>query len=166
MATDRRPITFFDLLSAFIDGFVAFLEDMFAYSQNHPKSAPQAKVTRTTHMSSSQTGNPKGFVLIQDPSLFVQRGWVQNGNTYRGYYRTPYGAWKGEIVRRGHKLRVFVIDPPILQLKKHPEKSPCVHIVNKRRAEVDLHKQPKNNDVGAVILYIETLIVESFQQYT
>jgi hypothetical protein len=27
-----------------------------------------------------------------------------------------------------------------------------------------LHKQPKDNDVGAVILYVETLIVESFQQ--
>ena len=166
MATDRRPISFFDWLGSFIGGFMTFLEDAFAYSQKHPTSSPEAKLTRTTPISSSQTGNPKDFVLIQDPSLFVQRGWVQNGNTYRGYYRTPYGAWKGEIVRRGHKFQVFVIDPPILQLKKHPEKYLCVHEVNKTRAEVDLHKQPKNNDVGAVILYIETLIVESFQQYT
>jgi len=165
MSTDRRTITLFRLVGAFLGGFAAFLEDIFANLKNYPKLAPQGKITRTTHIPSFQAGNTKSFVLIQDPSLFIQRGWVQNGNIYRGYYRTPYGAWKGEIVRRGHKYRVFVIDPPIPQLKMHSEKALCVHIVNKKKAEVDLHKQPKNNDVGAVILYIETLIVESFQQY-
>jgi hypothetical protein len=157
-------MTFFGLVGALIRAVVAFFDEMSEYCQNQPKPAPQVKVRRRAPTLSSNSANAKRFVPIQDPSLLVQRRWVQNGNTYKGYYRTPYGAWKGEIVRRGHKFLVFIIDPPILQLKKHPEKSPCVNIVNRRRAEVDLRKQPKNHDIGAIILYVETLIVESFQQ--
>ena len=164
MATDRRPMTVFDMARTLVRAFVEFLDAMSAHSQNRLVTTPQAQVRRRTPILTSHNTNAKDFLLIQDPSLFVQRRWVQNGNTYTGYYRTPYGAWKGEIIRRGQKFKVFVIDPPILQLKQHPEKSQCIHIVNRRKAEVDLHKQPKDNDIGAIILYVETLIVESFQQ--
>lgn len=164
MAAVRHAITFFRQFCVFVRAVIEFVEAMRASSQNQPQKASVPKVKPKMPPSRSQNTSGKQFVLIQDPSLFVQRGWVQNGNTYKGYYRTPYGAWRGEIIRRGHKFRVFIIDPPILQLKKHPEKAPCIHIVNRRKAEVDLHKQPRDHDVGAIILYVETLIVESFQQ--
>ncbi len=141
-----------------------FLNQAF---QDKPQDEPKPKAVHTTsqpRINRSST-HGQGFLLVEDPSLFVQRGWIQNGDTYKGYYRTNYGAWKGEIIRRGDKYKVYVINPPITQLKKHPEKSPCVHLINSKRAEVDLHTQPKNKDVGAIILYVEKLIVESFRHY-
>lgn len=82
---------------------------------------------------------------------------------YTGYYRTQYGAFKGEIVRRGDTFDVYIIEPPLEELKKHHKKS-CIHRVENNTVKVHLEVPPQDGDVGAIILYIEGLIIESFRK--
>ena len=95
--------------------------------------------------------------------IYKQREWVQSKNAYYGYYSTPYGNWYGEIIRRGDKLVVYIIDPPLKQLRLHT-KWPCFHKKENQKVWLHLQKQPKDNDLGSVIVYMEHLISESFQK--
>ena len=106
--------------------------------------------------------NPK-IVEPEDIPLYVQRNWVQKGNTYEGYYRTRFGAWRGEIERRGDIFTVFIFDPPLDQLKKHP-RWPCFHHHTNGKWNLDLYKNPKAGDVDSVIFYVEGVIIESFRK--
>lgn len=128
-------------------------------SHDRPSAKPKVKKRRPNPPPPRR--DKKRFTLIETPSLFVKRGWTQTGNTYRGYYRTSHGAWEGEIVRRGDKFKVIIKDAPKEQLSMHPHYA-CIDDVGKNAVSVHLNKQPKNNDVGAIILFVETLIDESY----
>lgn len=100
-------------------------------------------------------------VRLDNTPLFVQRGWSRNDNTHQGYYRTRFGAWRGEIIRRGDKFRVYIFDPPRKQLRKH-SRSVCFHNRRRGRWEINLAINPKGQDVDSIIFYVENLICESF----
>ena len=94
--------------------------------------------------------------------LYLRRGWSKNGQRYQGYYRTKHGAWRGEIERRGDKFRVLIFRPPKEQIIKHP-RWPCFHEEGNGKWRIDLAVNPTDGDVGAIIFYVERVIVESFR---
>lgn len=104
----------------------------------------------------------RNAVKPDNTPLHVKRGWIEKGNLYRGYYRTKYGAWRGEIERRGDKFRVFIFKPPQNQIKKHSRWA-CFHLVRGNKWRIDLAVNPKDRDVGAIIFYVEKVVSESFR---
>jgi hypothetical protein len=140
------------------------LPSELSQAQSHHQSSVQPKAKRRRHSPPPPRGDKKAFALIETPSLFVKRRWTHEGNTYKGYYRTSHGACKGEIVRKGDKFQVIIKDAPKKQLSTHPHHA-CIDDVGKNAVSVHLNKQPKNNDVGAIVLYVETLIDESYRHY-
>lgn len=95
--------------------------------------------------------------------LHVKRGWTKKGNMYQGYYRTIYGAWRGGIEKRGDKFKVLIYKPPIKQIKRHP-RWPCFHEERGGKWRIELAINPRDGDVGAIIFYVERLIIESFRK--
>jgi hypothetical protein len=93
--------------------------------------------------------------------LYQQRGWIKNDNEAYGYFKTSFGAWSGHIIRRGDKLNIYIIDPPVEKLKKHP-KWLCFTKKSKKTYRLHLRKQPKDSDINSVILYVEKIIEESY----
>lgn len=92
--------------------------------------------------------------------LYVRRGWSGTGNIHKGYYRTRFGAWQGRIERHGDIFDPYIKNPPVSQLKKHPRWVCC----QKQKGNewlIHLHKQPSDKDIGSIILYVESLIIES-----
>lgn len=121
---------------------------------------PQQKKTYVRVLDNNIRG--KNTVIPDNTPLHVKRGWEQHGNTYRGYYRTRYGAWRGEIRKVGDIFKVLIFKPPIDQLEKHSRYA-CIREVSNGKYRIDLHKNPKDKDIGAIIFYVENLIVQSYQ---
>jgi hypothetical protein len=109
-----------------------------------------------------QQPNPR-VVKPDNIPLYVKRGWAKNGNTYHGYYRTRYGAFRGEITRRGDKFNVFIFKPPVEQIKKH-SRWPCFHQGKNDQWRIALAKNPTDGDISAIIFYVERIIIESFSK--
>jgi hypothetical protein len=105
---------------------------------------------------------PKPRIVQPDNTpLYVKRGWAKNGNTYHGYYRTRYGAFRGEITRRGDKFIVYIFKPPVEQIKKH-SRWPCFHQEKNDKWRIALARNPNDGDISAIIIYVERIIIESF----
>ena len=95
--------------------------------------------------------------------LHIRRGWKQQqGNRITGYYRTRYGAWKGLIEKRGDIFKVYIFNPPTKKLKNH-SRWICFHNKGGGRWLINLAINPKDQDVGAIIFFVENLIIKSFQ---
>ncbi len=145
----------------------ALYKGLFSYKGNNlAKYLPQSLnfKKKNTYIKTINTIplNPK-IVNPDNTPLYIKPGWIQDGNKYRGYYRTRFGAWKGEIAKKGDIFRVYIFNPPIKQLKHHP-RWPCFHERNTRKWEIDLAKNPTDFDVNAVIFYVEKIIVESHKR--
>ncbi len=106
---------------------------------------------------------PSNKVNPRNIPIYKQKEWVQSKNAFYGYYYTPYGNWYGEIIRRGDKLVVYIIDPPLKQLRLHT-KWACFHKKGNHKVWLHLQRQPKDYDIGSVIVYVEHLISESFRK--
>ena len=89
----------------------------------------------------------KKVVKLDNTPLYVKQGWSKTGNVYRGYYRTLYGAWRGEIEKRGDKFKVFIFKPPKEQIKKHSRWA-CFHKEKNDKWRIDLAVNPKDKDVA------------------
>ena len=127
---------------------------LLAIFKRKPARNPVVKVIR------SKQSNTRAVKPDNTP-LYVKRGWTINGNTYHGYYRTVYGAWRGEIIRRGDKFYVYIFKPPVEQIKKHSRWA-CFHGGKNDKWRIDLAKNPKDGDISAIIFYVERIILESF----
>jgi hypothetical protein len=122
------------------------------------------KSTRKPVVKVIRPQQPKPRVVQPDNTpLYVKRGWTIKGNTYQGYYRTVYGAWRGEIIRRGDKFNVFIFNPPVEQIKDH-SRWQCFHQVKNDKWRINLAINPKDGDISAIIFYVERIIIESFSK--
>jgi hypothetical protein len=101
------------------------------------------------------------MVQPDNTPLLQKRGWSVKGNTYRGYYRTRFGAWAGTIVRQGDIFKVLIENPPMEQIKKHTRNA-CFHHEKNGTWRINLAVNPKDQDVSAIIYYVEKVINESF----
>lgn len=104
----------------------------------------------------------KSQVTPDNTPLHIRRGWKQKGNRFTGYYRTRFGAWKGIIEKRGDVFKVYIFNPPTAQLKRH-SRWICFHNKGNGKWKISLAINPKDRDVGAIIHYVETLIIKCFQ---
>ena len=129
---------------------------LFAFLTKNTTKRPVVKVIRSPVLT-------RRAVKPDNTPLYLKRGWTTNRNRYQGYYRTTYGAWRGEINRRGDKFNVFIFKPPIEQIKKH-SRWPCFHKVKNDKWRIDLAKNPKDGDPSAIIFYVERIVVESFNK--
>jgi hypothetical protein len=123
---------------------------------------PVTTKNRPTRLRSVSDRNRPNKVVVTDDPLYVKRGWSTKGNTHSGYFRTKYGAWKGNIVRRGDKFDVNIFSPPKDHLEKHP-KWVCFTPNGRGKYNIHLHTNPNDRDIGAIIFYVEKIINESFQ---
>lgn len=99
-------------------------------------------------------------VPLDNTALHIKRGWKQEGSTYRGYYRTKHGAWKGEITRRGDQFDVFILKPPVSEIQRHP-RWVCFHEREKGKYQIRLAMNPRGRDIDSIIFYVEKVIYES-----
>lgn len=107
--------------------------------------------------------NNSAQVSPDNTPLHIRRGWKQNKNVYTGFYRTKYGAWEGRIERRGDLFKVYIFNPPVKQLKYH-SRWVCFHHKGGKKYQIDLAINPKDKDVGAIIYFVENIIITCFQR--
>lgn len=89
-----------------------------------------------------------------------ERGWRQEGRTYRGTYKTAYGSFIGRIdqVRPGN-FRLYIFDPP-QDLRNHGHWT-CFQGQGDRSYRIHMSRMP--DDVSSGILAIERLLTEAFE---
>jgi len=89
-----------------------------------------------------------------------ERGWRQEGRTYRGTYTTAYGSFIGRIdqVRPGN-FRLYIFDPP-QDLRKHRHWT-CFQSQGNKNYRIHMSRMPE--DVSSGILAIERLLTEAFE---
>jgi hypothetical protein len=117
------------------------------------------------------TGQPDKKHLPARPALTIgpdtrpfwqQKGWIQDGIKYRGYYRTRFGAWEGRAMRYGKNLfTLMILDPPE-QVLSGPHRL-CFSSSGPK--EYKIHFKQKPNDISGCILSVEKTIEESFRCY-
>ena len=90
-----------------------------------------------------------------------ERGWRQDGRTYRGTYKTAYGSFIGRIeqVRPG-QFRLYIFDPPA-ELRNHGHWTCFQSQGDSRSYRIHMSRMPA--DVGSGILAIERLLTEAFE---
>ena len=105
----------------------------------------------------------RSIVAPDNTPLLLKRGWIQKAGGYFGYYRTMYGAWKGEVRKSGDIFKVYIYDPPTEKLENH-KRWICFHHEKGNRWRIKLAINPTDNDVGAIISYVESIIIQSFEK--
>jgi len=89
---------------------------------------------------------------------WVEQGWIQNGNEYRGYYRTRFGSYEGAIVHRYEgRFDFFIYYPPDC-LWEHSHNQCFVHLGGDTY-RVHFSREGRTIDDG--ILAIEKILAEA-----
>lgn len=106
---------------------------------------------------------PAQAITVQRRQIpyWEERGWKQEGRTFRGTYQTAYGSFIGRIeqVRQGN-YRLYILDPPEV-LKKHSHWSCFQPQGDGRNFRIHLSRMPQ--DASSAILGIERLLTEAFE---
>ena len=89
-----------------------------------------------------------------------ERGWRQEGRTYRGTYKTAYGSFIGRIeqVRPGN-FRLYIFHPPP-EIRNHSHWT-CFQPLGDGSFRIHMSQMPR--DVSSGILAIERLLTEAFE---
>ena len=90
--------------------------------------------------------------------LWQEKNWTRKGKRLIGYYRTKYGAYKGEIIEsyRG-AYQFYILNPPSC-LSRH---SHFACFIPKQRGVYEVHFYTKAKTPDEGILAIEKILVES-----
>jgi hypothetical protein len=90
-----------------------------------------------------------------------ERGWTLKGCTYTGSYRTPYGAFYGQIIEHRGGHIDFLLYNPSDEIRRH---SHWVCFQHRGNDWYMVHMAKLPRDVGSGILTIERLITEAYEQ--
>lgn len=103
---------------------------------------------------------PSVAIKRNEIPYWQERGWRQEGRTYRGTYKTAYGSFVGwiEQVRPGN-FRLYIFDPP-QGLRKHRHWT-CFQSQGDKNYRIHMSRMPE--DVSSGILAIERLLTEAFE---
>lgn len=125
-----------------------------------PAPTHSTSPTRTLPSQRPSRRAPTRVRRIATP-YWRQRGWQKTSGGYKGYYRTPYSSYEGEI-RQPYlgRYQLFITNPP-KKLKKH-RKWICFTHKGGGRYQIHLHTQPR--DVDSAILLVERMIREAFEK--
>ena len=98
---------------------------------------------------------------------YEEQGWERHAaglfstkTILKGFYRTPYGSFEGEIALNGSSPSFYIINPPE-QLKNHSHWV-CFSYRGQGRYWIHFSRRPKDVDSG--ILQIERMLNEAFRQ--
>src|SRR5438270_729659 len=104
-------------------------------------------------------GTTAGDVL-RDLNL-TERGWRKTGSfpsqEYLGYYRCPYGSWKGRVLASTSSPRYYLYKPPEALKLKHPH-SACFSSQGDGWFSVHFRTIPRDIDSG--VIAIERILTE------
>jgi len=102
--------------------------------------------------------SPSNLVKRRFLTHWQQRRWAKNGNTYTGYYRTPFGACRGQIDYR-HKGQIdfWIFGPPDC-LKNHSH-ARC--FISKGKGVYYVHFAEPSLSVDDGIRAIEKILLEA-----
>ncbi len=115
------------------------------------------KVVRHTPQRRASTK----LVARDNTPLTAKRGWRRSGKRWSGPYACRHGTWHGKIEKRGDRFNVLIKKPPEV-VRNHP-KFVCFHNDKSGWMRIHLHHNPADQDVNAVIAYVERLLAESFR---
>jgi hypothetical protein len=94
-------------------------------------------------------------------SYLNERGWRKTGSfpsqEYHGYYRCPYGSWKGRVLASNSKPSFYLHKPPEALKLKHPH-SACFSSQGNGWFSVHFRTTPKDIDSG--VIAIERILTE------
>lgn len=90
-----------------------------------------------------------------------ENGWQKRQDTYRGYYKTSYGMWRG-MVKENYKSRYsFYIFYPPEALRDHKHWQCFSYKGNGKHA---IHFSRKPRDISSGIITVEQLLREAIEQ--
>ncbi len=141
--------------------FIYVAVDRLSRRQRRPaKAVPMPRGGRGVGKVSSNKF--EGAVPINETPLIEKQRWQKKRNTLSGYYRTKFGAWRGEIIRRGDRFRVYIwLDPAIPNIERH-NCWVCFHRESGKKYEINLALNPADGDPSAIVFYVQKLIGECF----
>lgn len=89
--------------------------------------------------------------------LWQERRWRQNGNLYEGYYRTPYGSFRGRIVYRfSGYFDYYILDPPAC-LQNHSHARCFI-----RKGDVyEIHFSRRGRTIDDGLMEVERILTEA-----
>ena len=111
----------------------------------------------------------KGNTIKRSAKFYwEEKGWLRTrnktSNTYRGYYRTIYGSFRGMVTEiiYGSKISFYIYNPPC-KLQDHPH-GPCF-FKHQGKGKFFIHFKVKPDNIDSGIKKIEHTIHESFSEY-
>jgi len=116
------------------------------------------KIQSNTNRKESSVSQRRNTVNRNITPLWQERKWSKSGSLYLGYYRTPYGAYKGEIVEQYQGYgRYYIFNPPSC-LSRH---SHYACFIPKGGNKYEVHFSEKANNVDEGIMAIEKILAEA-----
>lgn len=129
------------------------LRDVFGFKQTAPGSIPaQPRVIRAVPTRVSQV------VRREFRTLLDERGWERRGGSLFGYYRTPFGAYRGRIVLRVAGRTSFYIFNPPQCLWQHSHASCFIH---RGGDSYEVHFSRQGQTVDDGLIAIEKILNEA-----
>lgn len=119
---------------------------------------------RNRHVTWRAAQRVKPLQLVQrDPRAYwEQKTWVSRGHQFDGWFRTPYGSWKGRADRTpSGTLEVYIQNPPTF-IDSSPHRS-CIQ--DRGGGWHFIHVTNGVSDLSSAIIHIEHLLVEAFMLY-
>lgn len=105
---------------------------------------------------------PSGRAAVQRSflPLWRERLWKQDGSKFSGYYRTPHGAYQGEIIEHFSGSRTFFIIAPPDCLQNHSHKN-C--FIKKGGNKYEIHFAQSGKTIDDGIMVIERILCEAHE---
>jgi len=104
-------------------------------------------------------GSARSTIMVrpEPTTLWRERGWTARRNTLYGYYRTPWGAFRGRIEGYRGRFPTFYIQQPPKGLSTHRHAA-CFQ--SRRNRWYFVHFAPKPRDPDSGIRKIEQILHE------
>lgn len=111
----------------------------------------------------SKPGSKHDLLVRRDPRAYwEQKNWRSNRNSFEGWFRTPYGSWRGRAERApGGVIEVYIKNPPdFISYSPHRH---CIH--DRGDGWHSIHVTNGLRDLSSGIITIEHLLCEAFLRY-
>jgi len=144
-------------MNAFFRAIQRWLEDFGAPTPSSPTTNVRRLVVPASRVY-RRTGS-RIFVNRIPRPYWQERGWRQEGGTYRGNFQTRFGNWAGYVTESpGGRVEVFIHNPPSI-LERHPHWN-CFS--NRGGGWFFVHPATRVADVAAGIIGVEKTINEAY----
>ena len=123
------------------------------------EASPKVRITGIRVVSA--VPRTERAVAVQRTPLpyWQERGWVKQGDEYRGRFKTSHGEWSGLVTfSPSGRVDVHILNPPSA-LEKHPH-WPCFR--SRGRGWYWVHPISIISDISAGILNLEKTLDEAY----